>query len=168
MLARTQVFGYTNREHYESIVTVSTERKQACTAHRSSRKVHHPSPLMNDTDQKEHYFMALLIGTTRCFVLTCRNKDGRYHTTYKRNSMNTSNVADWSMDFYTYNVIPATMNGWWRSAVNDAVSVPVAALGAWLKARPCWWTKFCHINPYVNYWHGWHVLEQCRSNCRGC
>ncbi len=38
-----------------------------------------------------------------------RNKDGRYHTTYKRNSMITSNVADWSMDFYAYNAVPATV-----------------------------------------------------------
>ncbi len=59
--ARSKMFGYTNREHYENIVTVSTERKQACTAHRSSRKVHHPSPLMNATGQKERYFMALSI-----------------------------------------------------------------------------------------------------------
>jgi len=30
--------------------------------------------------------------------------------------MNTSNVADWSMDFCAYNAVPATMNGWLRSA----------------------------------------------------
>ena len=45
------------------------------------------------------------------------NKDGRYHTTYKRNSMNTSNVADWSMAFYAYNAVLAIMNDWLRSAV---------------------------------------------------
>jgi len=69
---------------------------------------------------------------------------------YKKNSMNTSNVADWSMDFYAYNAVAATMNGLWRSAVNDAVSAPVAALGAWLKVLPCWWTKFYRINPCAN------------------
>jgi len=58
-----------------------------------------------------------LTGTTRSFVLTWRNKDGRYHTTYKRNSMNTSNVADWSMAFYAYNAVLAIMNDWLRSAV---------------------------------------------------
>jgi len=40
-----------------------------------------------------------------------------YHTTYKRNSMNTSNVADWSMAFYAYNAVLAIMNDWLRSAV---------------------------------------------------
>ncbi len=164
---RPQVFGYTNREHYENISAVSKERKQACTAHRSSRKAHHPNPLMNAIGQKKHSSTVLLTGTTRSFVLTWRNKDGRYHTTYKRNSMNTSNVADWSMDFYAYNAVPAIMNAWLRSAVNGVGFAPVVAPGAWLKAQPCWWTKFCRINPCVNYCHGWHVVEQCRSNCRG-
>jgi hypothetical protein len=74
---------------------------------------------MNDIGQKKHASMALLTGTIRSFVLTWRNKDGRYHTTYKRNSINTSNVADWSMSFCAYNAVSATMNGWLRSAVND-------------------------------------------------
>jgi hypothetical protein len=91
---------------------------------------------MNAIGQKKHSSIALLTGTTQRFVLTWRIKGGRYLTTYKRNSMNTSNVADWSMDFCSYNAVPATMNGWLRSAVNDVVSVPVAVPGAWPKCSP--------------------------------
>jgi hypothetical protein len=93
------------------------EKKQVCIAYRPSRKGYHPNPLMKDIGQKKHASIALLTDTTRSFVLTWLNKDGRYHTTYKRNSMNTSNVADWSMGFCAYNAVPATMNGWLRSAV---------------------------------------------------
>ena len=114
---RPPVFGYTNREDYENISDVSMERKLAGTAHRSSRKAHHPNPLMNAIGQKKHSSSVLLTGTTRSFVLTWRNKDGRYHTTYKKNSKNTSNVADWSMAFYAYNAVLAIMNDWLRSAV---------------------------------------------------
>jgi hypothetical protein len=102
------------------------ERKQTCTTHRSSRKARHSNALMNDIGQKKHASIALLSDTTRSFVLTWRNKDNRYPTTYKRNSMNTSNVADWSMSFCAYNAVPAAMNGWLHSTVNDGVSVPVA------------------------------------------
>ena len=87
------------------------EWKQACPEQQHSRKAHHPNTLMNAIGQKKHSSIALLTGTTRSFVLTWRNKDGRYHTTYKRNSMNTLNVADWSMDFYVYNAAPVAMNG---------------------------------------------------------
>jgi hypothetical protein len=135
---RPQVYGYTNREHYENISTVSMERKQTCATHRSSRKAYHPNPLMNNIGQKTHASIVLLTGTTRSFVLTWRNKDDHYHTTYKRDSINTSNVADWSMGFCAYNAVPATMNGWLRSAVNDGVSVPVAVPDAWLRVLPCW------------------------------
>jgi hypothetical protein len=93
------------------------ERKQTCTTHRSSRKARHSKALMNDIGQKKHASMELFTGTIRSFVLTWRNKDGRYPTTYKRNSINTSNVADWHMGFCAYNAVPATMNGWLRSAV---------------------------------------------------
>jgi hypothetical protein len=51
-----------------------------------------------------------LIGTTWRFVLTCRNKDGFYHTSEKRHSMNTLNMADWSMDFDAYNAVVAIMS----------------------------------------------------------
>ena len=135
---RPQVYGYTNREHYESISTVSMERKQICATHRSSRKARHHNSPMNDIGQKKHASIALLTGTTRSFVLTWRNKDGLYRSTYKKNSMNTSNVADWSMDFCAYNAVPATMNGWLRSAVNDVVSAPVAVPDAWPRVLPCW------------------------------
>ena len=40
--ARSQMSGYTNREDYENMVTVSKERKQTCPEQRHSRKVHHP------------------------------------------------------------------------------------------------------------------------------
>jgi hypothetical protein len=93
---------------------------------------------MNDIGQKKHASIALLTGTTWSFVLTWRNKDGLYRSTYKKNSMNTANVADWSMDFYAYNAVPATMNGWLRSAVNDVVSAPVAVPDAWPRVLPCW------------------------------
>ena len=63
--ARSQVFGYTDREHYESMKTVSKERKQACPKNRFSRKVHHPDPLINAIGQKKRDSMALLIGTIR-------------------------------------------------------------------------------------------------------
>jgi hypothetical protein len=86
------------------------ERKQTCATHRSSRKARHHNTLMNAIGQKKHTSIALLTGTTRSFVLTWRNKGGRYHTTYKRSSMNTSNVTDWSMGFCAYNAVPATMN----------------------------------------------------------
>jgi hypothetical protein len=38
-----------------------------------------------------------------------------YHV--QKDSINTSNVADWRMDFCAYNAEPTTMNGWLRSAV---------------------------------------------------
>lgn len=41
------------------------------------------------------------------------------------------------MDFYAYNTEPVTMNDWLRSAVSGAVSVPVAAPGAWPKVQAC-------------------------------
>jgi hypothetical protein len=90
---------YSYREDYENVSAVSMELKQTCTTHRSSRKARHSNALMNDIGQKKHASIALLTGTIRSFVLTWRNKDGRYPTTYKRNSINTSNVADWSMGF---------------------------------------------------------------------
>jgi hypothetical protein len=108
---------YTYRKHYKNISAVFMERKQTYTTRRSSRKVRYSNALMNDIGQKKHASIALLTGTIRCFVLTWRNKDGRYPTTYKRNSINTSNVADWRMGFCAYNAVPATMNGWLRSAV---------------------------------------------------
>ena len=128
---------YTDREHYENIGTVSMEWKQACPQ-LHSRQAHHPNALMNAIGQSQHASMALLISTTLHFLLTCPNKDGRYPTTYKRNSKNTSSVADWSMDFYAYNAVPATMNSWLRSAVRDVVSVPVAVPGEWPRVLPCW------------------------------
>jgi hypothetical protein len=112
-----RIFGYTYREHYENIDAVSMERKQVCIAYRPPKKAHHPNPLMNAIGQKKHASTALLTGTTRSFLLTWRNKDGLYPITYKRNSMNTSNVADWSMVFYAYNAVLAIMNNWLRSAV---------------------------------------------------
>jgi hypothetical protein len=93
------------------------ERKQTCTSHWSSRKARHFNALMKDIAQKKHASIALLTGTTRSFVLTWRNKDVHGPTTYKRNSINTSNVADWRMVFCAYNAVPATINGWLRSAV---------------------------------------------------
>jgi hypothetical protein len=72
---------------------------------------------MNNIGQKKHASIALLTGTAWSFVLTWWNKDGRYPTTYKRNSINTSNVADWSMGLCAYNAVPATMNDWLRSAL---------------------------------------------------
>jgi hypothetical protein len=86
---------YTDREHYENKSTVSVERIKTYTTHQSSRKAHHSKTLIDDIGQKKHAFIVLLTGITRSFVLTWRNKDGRYPTTYKRNSINTSNVADW-------------------------------------------------------------------------
>ncbi len=124
--------------------------KQACPKHRFSRKVHHPGPLINATGQKQRCSMELLIGTTRNFVLTWRNRGAHYRSMYKKNSMNILNVDDWSMDFYAYNAVPATMNGWLRSAVNGVDFAPVVAPGAWLKARPCWWTKSCRMNLYAS------------------
>ena len=76
-----------------------------------------PQPFHERHRPEKTRSMALLTGTIGSFVLTWRNKDDRYHTTYKRNSINTSNVADWSMDFCAYNAVLATMNGWLRSAV---------------------------------------------------
>ena len=50
--------------------------------------------------------------------------------------MNTLNVADWSTVFYAYSAVPATMNSWLHSAINDADFAPAAAPDAWLKAHP--------------------------------
>ncbi|MFT6450289.1 MAG: hypothetical protein ACJAW8_002670 [Oleispira sp.] len=72
---------------------------------------------MNDIGQKKHASIVLLAGTTQNFVLTWRNKEGRYLSTYKRNSINTSNVAGWRMDSCAYKSVPATINGWLRSSV---------------------------------------------------
>jgi hypothetical protein len=105
---------------------------------------------MSVTDLNKPYSTASLKGTIRSFLLTWWRKASFYLTMYKKNSMNTSNVADWSMDFYAYNAVPAIMNAWLRSAVNGVGFAPVVAPGAWLKAQPCWWTKFCRINPCVN------------------
>jgi len=77
-----------------------------------------PPQLAHERHRPEKTLLYRIIArTTRSFVLTWRNKDSRYHTTYKRNSMNTSNVADWSMAFYAYNAVLAIMNNWLRSAV---------------------------------------------------
>ncbi|MFT5114493.1 MAG: hypothetical protein ACI8P9_003831, partial [Parasphingorhabdus sp.] len=62
------MFEYTDRKHYENMGAVSKERKQACTIHRSSRKSHHPKPIMNAIVQKKHSYTALLTGTPRSFV----------------------------------------------------------------------------------------------------
>ncbi len=83
------------------------------------RKAHHPDLNMNVIRLKKQYSIALLTSITRSFVITCRNKDAHYRCMYKRNSMYTSNVVDWSMDFYAYNAVPVTMNILLRSAVND-------------------------------------------------
>jgi hypothetical protein len=134
------MFGYTDREQYENISAVSMERKQVCTTHRSSRKAHHPNPLMKAIGQKKHSFTALLTGTTRSFVLTWRNKAGLYPAMYKRNLKNFLNVADWSMDSFGCNAAPATRKDWSHSVVKNEVFAPVAAQGAWPKVLACWWT----------------------------
>ncbi len=90
---RSHVFGYTNKEYYEIKVGISMELKQACSKHLSSRKVHHPGHLINAIGPKKHYSMALLIGTIQNFMITWSNKGAHYHSMYKRNSMNTLNVA---------------------------------------------------------------------------
>ncbi len=48
------------------------------------------------------------------------------------------------------------------------LGAPVAAQGAWPKVLACWWTKSFLMSRCANYCHGWHVVEQCRSICRGC
>ena len=63
--AQSEMFGYTKKEHFESIVTVSTERKHTCPANRSTGKSHHIGPLMKATGQKKHSSTTLLTGTTR-------------------------------------------------------------------------------------------------------
>ncbi|MFT4635926.1 MAG: hypothetical protein ACI854_002343 [Arenicella sp.] len=72
---------------------------------------------MNDIVQKKHASIASLTGTTWSFLLTWRNKASGYPTTDKKNSINSSNVADWSMGFCAYNAIPANMNGCLRLAL---------------------------------------------------
>ncbi len=136
--------------HIENMDNVSMDSKQACPKHWLSRKVHHPGPLITVTSQKQRYSIAFLISTIRNFVITWLNKGANYRSMYKKSSMNILNVVDWSMGSFVCNALPATMNGWLRSAVNGAVSVPAAVPCAWLKAQPCWWTKSCRINPYGN------------------
>lgn len=132
---RPQMFGYTDREQYENISAVSMERKQVCTTHRSSRKAHHPNPLMNAIGQKKHSFTALLTGTTRSFVLTWRNKAGLYPAMCKRNLKNFLNVADLSMDSFVCNAAPATRKDWSHSVVKTRF---LPQLRRKAHGRKCW------------------------------
>ncbi len=129
---------------------VSMERKQTCQELRNSRKARNPDLNMHVISLKKRYSTALFTGITRSFVTTCRSKDAHYRCMYKRNSMNILNVVDWIMDFYAYNAVAVTMNGWLRSAVNGADFARVAVPGAWPKAQPCWLTKSFHMSRCVN------------------
>ena len=71
----------------------------------------HPGPNKKVISLKKRYSTALLTGITRNFVIKCLNKGAHYRCMYKRNSMSFSSVVDWSMAFYAYNAVPATMNG---------------------------------------------------------
>ncbi len=105
---RSQVSGYTNREHYKKIVTVSTERKQACLTYRLSRKERHPRPLLECHQPEKKLLYCIIHRYYPEFRAYMSDQGAHYHSMYKRNSMNSLNVVDWSIVFYVYNAVPAT------------------------------------------------------------
>lgn len=59
--ARSKMFGYTNREYYEYIVTVSTERKLAWPKTQVLKESAPQRPLINAISQNKHYSSALIL-----------------------------------------------------------------------------------------------------------
>ena len=69
------------------------------------------------------------------------SRAGNYRDTCSASSRPTSNADASSMVFCGFGaraVMPSTS---WRSVANGAVFAPVAAPGAWLRVRRCWWMR---------------------------
>ena len=73
-----------------------------------------------------------------------------------------------SDSFLYWNILTVVMNAWWLSVVSGAGSAPAVVPDGWPRVPRCWSTMFCPISPFASYRHGQRVVEQCRSNCRGC
>ena len=145
-----QVFGYTNREHYESMAAVSTERKQACSKHRSSRKVcttpaphkrHRPEKtlLYGIIDRYYSEFRAYMAEQGRSLPLHVQKefdeylKCGRLEHGFLRLQCSTCYYEQ--LVTFSYK-----RRGFCPSCGSRRMA----------ESAPCWWTKSCRMKPYAN------------------